>query len=139
MSPGLATACTSRTRFRARLGAGFSVLLATFGAAPRASGEEVARPRLTVGALSGELRLDGALDEPAWAAAPAIENLTMVEPRQGEAPTAKTVVKILADSRALVLAIRCEDPEPAGIVSFTTACRHGSIVTVVWAVATLLP
>ena len=52
------------------------------------------RPRLAVGVLPEDLRLDGALDEPAWTAAPAIDDLVMVEPRQGDRPTCRTVVKV---------------------------------------------
>src|SRR4029453_9406391 len=72
-----------------------------------------------VGALSGPLRLDGVLDEPDWAAAPAASGLTMVEPRQGDPETARTTVKVLAGPKALVFGIRCEDGEPSKIVSFT--------------------
>jgi hypothetical protein len=89
--------------------------LATAGASPL----EGERPSLAVGALVEKVRLDGMLDEPAWAAAPAIEDLVMVEPRQGEAPTARTVVKVLANPKALVFGVRCQDPDPARIVSFS--------------------
>lgn len=81
--------------------------------------QEGERPRLQVGVLPGELRLDGALDEPAWAAAPSIEDLVMVEPRQGDRPTSHTVVRALASSKALAFGIRCEDPQSGSIVSFT--------------------
>jgi hypothetical protein len=59
------------------------------------------------------------LDEPAWAAAPSIEDLVMVEPRAGERPTARTIVKVLAGPKALAFGIRCEDADADGIVSFT--------------------
>jgi Domain of unknown function (DUF5916) len=72
-----------------------------------------------VGALPPNLELDGRLDDPAWASAPASSDLVMVEPRQGERATARTVVKVLAGPRGLVFGVRCEDPDPAGIVSFT--------------------
>lgn len=77
------------------------------------------RPRLEAGALAGVLRLDGILDEPAWASAPSIHDLTMVEPRQGAPPTGRTQVRVLAGKEALVFGIRCLDPEPSGIVTFT--------------------
>ena len=83
------------------------------------SAQEAERPRLQAGTLSGELKLDGVLDEPAWAAAPAIDGLTMVEPRAGGVPTAATVVRMMAGAGTLVFGIRCLDPDPAGIVSFT--------------------
>lgn len=81
--------------------------------------DEAGRPRLQVGSLPEGLRLDGALDEPAWANAPAIDDLVMVEPRQGDRPTARTIVKVLASPKALAFGIRCEDPDASGIVSFT--------------------
>jgi hypothetical protein len=88
-------------------------------AAARASGGEGERPRLEAGVLSGAVRLDGVLDEPDWAAAPASSDLVMVEPRQGEPPTGRTEVRVLAGPKALVFGLRCLDPEPSGIVSFT--------------------
>jgi hypothetical protein len=81
--------------------------------------EDGARPRLAVGSLPPGLRVDGVLDEPAWAAAPSIEDLVMVEPRAGERPTARTIVKVLAGPKALAFGIRCEDPDAQAIVSFT--------------------
>jgi hypothetical protein len=59
------------------------------------------------------------LDEPARAAAPSIEDLVMVEPRAGERPTARTIVKVLAGPKALAFGIRCEDADADAIVSFT--------------------
>jgi hypothetical protein len=89
------------------------------GVAPPALPDDVDRPTLQAGNLSDPLRLDGILDEPAWAAAPAIETLLMVEPRQGDTPTGRTIVKVLAGPKALVFGIRCRDPDSARIVTFT--------------------
>ncbi len=77
------------------------------------------RPALRAGSLAAGLRVDGLLDEPEWESAPASEELVMVEPRQGDRPRGRTLVKVLAGPRALVFGIRCEDPDPSGIVSFT--------------------
>jgi hypothetical protein len=63
--------------------------------------------------------LDGVLDEPAWGAAPAIDGLTMSEPRKGDVPSARTTIRVLADAHAIVVGIACDDPEPTAIVSFT--------------------
>ena len=79
------------------------------------------RPALRAGVLTADLRLDGRLDEAAWATAETIADLTMVEPVQGGAPTAHTQVKVLAGPRALVFGIFCEDPQPDKIVSYTNA------------------
>lgn len=76
-------------------------------------------PTLRAGALVGRLEIDGRLDEPAWAAAEAIPDLVMTEPRAGGKPTGRTTVRVLADARAVVFGLDCQDPEPAGIVSFT--------------------
>jgi hypothetical protein len=78
------------------------------------------------GALDASIRLDGRLDEPAWQQAPAIGNLTMSEPTPGAAPTGRTTVRVLADRKSLVIGVRCEDPDPAGIVSFTKS-RDGML------------
>jgi hypothetical protein len=72
--------------------------------------------------------LDGVLDEPAWSLAPSIADLVMVEPRQGERPTGRTTVRVLAGPRALVFGVRCDDPEAAHIVSFTKE-RDGDFAT----------
>ncbi len=84
------------------------------------------RGSVAAGALDGSIRLDGTLDEPAWQQASFIDNLTMSEPTPGAAPTGRTIVRVLADRKALVIGVRCEDADPAGIVSFTKA-RDGSL------------
>lgn len=90
-------------------------------AAQSAPGPVAARPELAVGALEGSLRLDGVLDETAWAAAPSLPGLTMTEPTEGGAPTAATVVKVLADAHWLVIGVLARDPDPEGIVSTSKA------------------
>jgi hypothetical protein len=79
------------------------------------------RPSLSIAPLTESIRLDGVLDEPAWQQAPAITNLTMSEPTPGAAPAGRTVVRVLADRKVLVIGVRCDDPDAAGIVSFTKA------------------
>jgi len=94
-------------------------LLAWAKASAPACGQESDQPRLPVGVLPADLRLDGKLDEASWAAAPGIDDLIMVEPRQGDHPTGRTTVKVLAGPKTLVFGLRCEDPAATGIVSFT--------------------
>ena len=79
------------------------------------------RPSLRAGMLTDGLRVDGRLDEAAWATAESIADLTMVEPVQGAPPTAHTQVKVLAGPKAIVFGIFCEDPQPGNIVSYTNA------------------
>ena len=78
-----------------------------------------AEPTLRAGALTGSVKLDGVLDEPAWAAAPRIETLTMSEPTAGGTASATTTVRVLANDRALFIGIVCLDRAASGIVSFT--------------------
>lgn len=73
---------------------------------------------LVAGAGASEVRIDGLLDEPAWAAAATAE-LVMVEPRPGDRPLGRGLVRVLAGPHGLVIGIRCEDPDAARIVSFT--------------------
>ena len=76
-------------------------------------------PELRVNVLSTELRLDGLMDEQEWAKLSGIQNLTMVEPKQGAIPVAQTIIKVLAGPKEIVLGIQCKDSDPKGIVSFS--------------------
>ena len=55
-------------------------------AQPAGTPPPTAAPSLRAGALGGALRLDGRLDEPAWAAADSIADLTQIEPRTRAPP-----------------------------------------------------
>jgi hypothetical protein len=75
---------------------------------------------LTVGALpAGAIRLDGAVTEPAWFAADSIGSFTMTEPVEGGTTVGRTVVRVLASERELVVSIVAADPEPDAVVSFS--------------------
>ena len=78
----------------------------------------VERPVLRIGTLTGEFHLDGRLDEPAWAMADSIPNLTQIEPKEGSAPAARTVVRVLASRGELIVGIQAEYPDGVGLVSF---------------------
>jgi hypothetical protein len=80
------------------------------------SAQQNSAPRLRVQRVDN-LRLDGRLDEPAWNAADSIAQLTEVEPNQGGTPALRTVVRLLAESGALLVGVRAYDDDPAGIVS----------------------
>jgi hypothetical protein len=75
---------------------------------------------LTVGALpAGAIRLDGAVTEPAWFAADSIGSFTMTEPVEGGTTVGRTVVRVLASERELVVSIVAADPEPDAVVSLS--------------------
>ena len=80
------------------------------------------RPALQAGVLTSSLVLDGRLDEEAWASvADSIARLTTIEPREGADPSGRTVVKVLADAREIVIGVRCDDPQPGKMVSHAKA------------------
>jgi len=76
-------------------------------------------PTLRAGSLTSTLTIDGRLNEPAWASAESTDAFRQTDPVEGAPPTARTVVRVLADTRALVIGIVCEEPDPSGIVSFS--------------------
>lgn len=97
---------------------GFGLLIVLLPAVA-VKGELSQRPVLRVGSLNGQIRLDGVLSEPEWFQADSIANLTMVEPEEGATPSWRTCVRVLADSKALYVGVRCYDPQPHQIVAFS--------------------
>jgi hypothetical protein len=81
-----------------------------------------------IGAVSasGPIRVDGVLDEPAWAGAAVIADLTQQDPHPGEPTPFRTEVRILVDSKNLYLGFTCLDPEPDKI-SVHTLQRDASL------------
>ena len=69
--------------------------------------------------LSGDLHVDGTLDEAAWSLAEVIDRLTQTDPVEGEAATAGTRVRVLAGPTAIAIGIECDDDDPSGIVSYS--------------------
>lgn len=61
------------------------------------------------------IRLDGALDEPAWARAPVYREFVEKDPRNGAPPSHDTEVRLLFDEHALVVGVRAFDAEPEKI------------------------
>ncbi len=64
--------------------------------------------------------IDGRLDEPAWAAAPADDRFRQSYPDDGLAPTERTEVRVLYDDDALYVGVRCFDTRPKEIVARLT-------------------
>jgi len=81
--------------------------------------QDSAPPILSAGALSSDIRLDGLVDEAAWSAAPSIDNFRQTDPAEGAPPSGRTIVRVLAGPKAIVVGIVCEDPDPSGIVSYS--------------------
>jgi len=86
-----------------------------------------AQPSVVAGRVGpSEINLDGALDEPAWAEAGVIEDLTQQEPHPGAPTPYATRVLLLTDGRSLFIGFRCVDPEPRKI-SVHTLQRDGEL------------
>ena len=66
------------------------------------------RPSLAVFETAGPIRIDGVLDEPAWAAAPRADAFVLMTPREGETPDESTTVRVLRDGGRLVFGIWCQ-------------------------------
>lgn len=62
-------------------------------------------------------KIDGKLDDAAWAEAAVISNFTQVRPRENVPPTEKTEVRLLKDSSFLYVGIRAYDSEPDKLIA----------------------
>lgn len=61
--------------------------------------------------------IDGILDDVVWEKAEVIERFTQVEPKNGEAPTQATEVRVLTDGETLFIGFRGFDDDPDEIVA----------------------
>jgi len=77
-----------------------------------------ARPALRIGVTAAPVVIDGRLNEPVWMTVDSIPNLTQVEPAEGDAPFARTVVRVLTTGDAIIIGVRADDADPSEIVSF---------------------
>lgn len=87
-------------------------------AAPHASAQTRA-PSIRAGVLTGQIVVDGHLNEPGWRSADAVDDLRQTDPVEGAPASARTQVRVLADRRAIVIGVFCEEPDPSRIVSFS--------------------
>ena len=60
----------------------------------------------------GAIRLDGRLDEPAWASAPVTDAFTQIDPDEGKPASQRTEVRVLYDDDALYVGVRLHDTGP---------------------------
>ncbi len=91
-----------------------------------AAGQTPEVPSLRVGTSEGNVRLDGLFDEAAWTGVESISAFTMIEPSEGDMPTAATTVRLLVRPTEIFIGVVCDDPEPGDIVTFTKQ-RDGSL------------
>ncbi len=80
--------------------------------------QEASAPMMAAMLIQTPLQIDGRLDEPDWARAPAEEHLRTTEPVEGAMPSGRTVVRVLASTKALIVGVECHYEDPTKIVSF---------------------
>ncbi|MCA9736555.1 MAG: DUF5916 domain-containing protein [Gemmatimonadota bacterium] len=98
----------------------FALALPPVVAAQTADGPEPdgqpRRPRAVEAVpTTAEIRLDGRLDEAAWAAAPPAADFVQREPQEGAPPGERSEVRILFDDEALYVGARLHDDAPGTI------------------------
>ncbi len=64
---------------------------------------------------TGEIKIDGRLDEADWQTAEVVGNLRQQEPTEGAAASEKTEVRVLFDDKNLYIGVRAFDSEPSKI------------------------
>src|SRR4029453_7357498 len=92
----------------------WAVLGATASAGAQSSGTinyDTARfeRRLLATRASGEITLDGSLDEAAWQEAPVASGFLQNEPREGQPATFDTEVRVLYDAQGLYVGVFARD------------------------------
>jgi hypothetical protein len=90
-------------------------LVASASAENESGGRSIAAAR-----LQGALKLDGRLDEAAWAAAAAGTGFWQRFPDEGKPVAADTEFRVLYDDDAIYVGLRAFDPEPAKIRGLLT-------------------
>jgi hypothetical protein len=65
-------------------------------------------------------RLDGRLDDPAWASAPLIDGFLQREPHEGQAATERTTAQVVFTDDAMYIGVRAYDSHPEAIVGRLT-------------------
>jgi hypothetical protein len=97
--------------------------LTTLGRAPAASQAPAGAapaPSLHAGAAVGVLRIDGRLDEPAWAAAAPATRFTQSFPSPGGPPSQPTEARVVLGEDALYVGMRMYDSRPDSIAAQLT-------------------
>lgn len=72
--------------------------------------------RLPALRATGTIVIDGRLDEPDWSRAPVATGFLQNEPREGEAASEQTDVRVLYDAHHLYLGVFAHDREPGRII-----------------------
>lgn len=104
----------------AHAGAAIALAVLAFPCWARADDLDEKRRAATAQRRSGDIDIDGIIDEPAWEAATIQGDFWQRDPEEGAPPDFPTEVAILYDDDALYVAVRAHDPHPEGIVGLLT-------------------
>jgi hypothetical protein len=74
------------------------------------------RKQMTAARLTGTVTLDGDLSDEAWTAAAPATGFVQADPREGDAASEATEVRVLFDDEYLYIGAHCLDTDPSGIV-----------------------
>src|SRR5207244_11987738 len=72
-------------------------------------------PRVRALRVTEPIKIDGHLDEPAWAQAEAATDFRMQKPKEGAPASERTEVRVLYDEKKIYFGIRAFDSEPGRI------------------------
>src|SRR5262245_11552243 len=72
--------------------------------------------RLMAVRSTGPIELDGALGEPDWEKAPIATHFIQNDPREGQAATYDTEVRVLYDDDAIYFGVYAKDDDPQGLI-----------------------
>jgi hypothetical protein len=86
---------------------------------PVTAAAQAPTPQIAAARLQPDHLIDGRLDEADWATAVSVDTFLQAEPHEGAIPSGRTTVRVLADAKALVIGIDCEQPSAAADVSFS--------------------
>lgn len=75
------------------------------------------RPHSSAIRVETPIKVDGVLDEPAWALAVPINTFSQNRPNTGDLATERTVVRLVYDGRYLYVGATMDDSQPNGIVA----------------------
>ncbi|HEU4890227.1 MAG TPA: hypothetical protein VFT47_01675, partial [Vicinamibacterales bacterium] len=88
------------------------------------TGSDVARAPAVIAATpvpsATAIKLDGEFNESVWESVPAVGGFRQREPKDGDAATFPTEVKVVYDASHIYVAVFARDPEPSRIVGMRT-------------------
>jgi len=73
--------------------------------------------------ISGNIKVDGVLDEPEWALSTGASDFIQVEPYQGKPSKFVTIVKVLFNQKYIYFGIICKDPQGKKAIMATDFAR----------------